>query len=84
MTTKEKIIEAANRKSLYSDYTGDFVYTDGAWCMTRTPGQFKEFLEKAFGFEVIECKATTYSTAIATTACGLRIAWNGFCSRVTD
>lgn len=82
MTTKEKIIEAANRKSIYSDHTGDFVNTDGEWCMTRTPEQFKAFLEEAFGFEVIECKPTNNSTAIATTADGLQIAWNGFCRKI--
>lgn len=78
MTTKEKIVEAASKAH------GEFVNTDGAWCMANTPEQFKAFLEKTFGFEVLDCKATTYSTAIATTACGLSIAWNGHCSRVTD
>lgn len=78
MTTKEKIIEAASKAY------GGFVNIDGAWRMTETPGQFKTFLENTFGFEVIECKATTYCTAIATTACGLSIAWNGYCSRLTD
>lgn len=81
MTTKEKIIEAANRKSPYSGCTGGFVNTDGEWCMTRTPEQFREFLERVFGFMVTECKATCGSTAIATTACGLQIAWNGFCCK---
>lgn len=81
MTTKEKIIEAANRKSPYWDRTGGFANTDGEWCMTSTPEQFKEFLEGA-GFVVIECRAAGGATAIATTACGLQIAWNGFCHRV--
>lgn len=84
MTTKEKIIEAANHKSPYADFPGAYVNTDGEWCMTETPEQFKAFLEKTYGFEVVECKATAYSTAVATTACGLSIAWNGFCSRITD
>lgn len=75
MTTKETIINAAAKEY------GEFVNTDGAWCMTRTPEQFKNFLENKFGFEVIECKATTYSTAVAITADGLRIVWNGYCRK---
>lgn len=73
MTTKEQIIEAATKEH------GGFVNTDGAWCRTRTPGQFRAFLESEYGFEVIECKATNFSTAVAITADGLRIAWNGYC-----
>ena len=76
-TTKERIIEAANR----TDF-GGFVNTDGDWCMTRNPEQFKEMLKFYFGFEVIECKATAHSTAIATTKCGLQIAWNGHCRTI--
>lgn len=79
MITKEDIIAVANKKSQYSNVHGGFVNTDGEWSMARTPEQFKSFLEKTFGFEVIECKATDYSMAIATTACGLCIAWDGFC-----
>lgn len=71
MTTKQKIIEAANR--------GDFVNTDGNWCMTRTPEEFKTFLEKEFGFEVVECKSIAGCTAIAVTADGYVIGWNGYC-----
>jgi len=73
-TTKEKISETA--KTSY----GGYVNTNGAWCTTRTPEQFKEMLETCFGFEVTECKETSGSTAIATTKCGLKIAWNGFCT----
>lgn len=72
-TTKEKIITAASK-----DF-GDFVNTDGDWCLTRTPEQFKTFLEKSFGFSVIECKATANSTAVAITDDGIKIAWNGYC-----
>ena len=75
MTTKEKIIEAANLEH------GGFVNTDGAWCSTNNEYEFKRFLESAFGFEVVECKETKYSTAVATTACGLQIAWNGYCNK---
>lgn len=75
-TTKEKIIERANENY------GGFVNTNGAWCLTRTPEQFKEMLEHFFGFEVIECKSTDGSSAIATTKCGLQIAWNGHCIKL--
>lgn len=74
MTTKQKIIEVATRTKL-----GGFVNTDGKWCMTRTPEQFKAFLEKEFGFEVVECKETAVSTAVAVTSDGYEIAWNGYC-----
>lgn len=76
MTTRQKIIEAATRTEL-----GGFVNTDGKWCMTRNPEQFKAFLEKEFGFEIVECKATSGSTAIAVTADGYVIAWNGYCAK---
>lgn len=76
-TTKEKIIETANENSM----TGGFVNTDGAWCMTRNPKEFKEMLEYFFGFKVIECSETISSTAIAITECGLKIAWNGHVSK---
>lgn len=82
MTTKEEIIAAANRKALHPDFPGDYVVPDDEWIMARTPEQFKAFLEKTYGFEVVECKATSYSPAIATTACGLSIARNGFCSTI--
>ena len=77
-TTKEDIIETANKVG-YSGFTGGYVRTDGAWGMTDNPKEFKEMLEHFFGFEVIECSETLYSTAIAKTKCGLSIAWNGFC-----
>ena len=76
MTTKEKIINTASKEH------GGFVNTDGAWCMTRTPAQFKAFLENAFGFEVTECKTEKNSTAVAITADGLQIAWNGYCKKI--
>lgn len=74
MTTKQKIIEAATRREC-----GGFVNTDGEWCMTRSPKEFKEFLEKEFGFEVVECKEMAGSTAVAVTSDGYEIAWNGYC-----
>lgn len=76
MTTKQKIIEAATRREY-----GGFVNTDGEWCMTRSPKEFKEFLEKEFGFEVVECKEMAGSTAVATTSDGYVIAWNGHCGK---
>ena len=76
MTTRQKIIEAATR-----DQFGHFVNTDGEWCMTRSPKEFKAFLEKEFGFEVVECKEMAGSTAVATTSDGYVIAWNGHCSK---
>ena len=76
MTTKQKIIEAATRREY-----GGFVNTDGEWCMTRSPKEFKEFLEKKFDFEVVECKEMAGSTAVATTSDGYVIAWNGYCSK---
>lgn len=76
MTTKEKIIEAVSKAH------GGFVDTDGAWCMTRTAAQFKEMLEKEFGFKVTACAPATGSTAVATTSDGLKIAWNGYCRKI--
>lgn len=76
MTTKQKIIEAATRREY-----GGFVNTDGEWCMTRNPEEFKAFLEDEFGFEVVECKEAPGSTAIATTSDGYEIAWNGHCAK---
>lgn len=76
MTTRQKIIEAATR-----DQFGHFVNTDGKWCMTRNPEEFKAFLEDEFGFEVVECKEAPGSTAIAVTADGYVIAWNGYCGK---
>lgn len=76
MTTKQKIIEAATRREY-----GGFVNTDGKWCMIRNPEEFKAFLEDEFGFEVVECKEAPGSTAIAVTADGYVIAWNGYCGK---
>lgn len=78
-TSKEKIIEVANGNPI-----GGFVNTDGVWCITRSPKEFKEMLEHFFGFTVISCVKTEHSTAIATTECGLQIAWNGYCRRINS
>ena len=80
-TTKEEIISTANKIG-YGGFTGGYVRIDGAWGMTDNPKEFKEMLEHFFGFEVIECRETMYSTAVATTKCGLRIAWNGHCKAI--
>lgn len=75
-TTKEEIIEKANNGGM----RGGFVNTDGAWCATENAEEFKEMLEHFFGFEIALCKETKYSTAVAITKCGLKIAWDGNCS----
>ena len=76
--TRKEIIEKANEKFKFSNYRGGFVCTDGAWCCTSNPKEFKEMLEYFFDFEIIECKETKSCTALATTKCGLQIAWNGY------
>lgn len=76
MITKEDIINVAKSCGALSINTD----ADSAWIMAQTPEQFKSYLEKTFGFEVIECKATNdFRRVIATTACGLCIDWDGFC-----
>lgn len=82
MATKEQIIEAANRFSKTWGIKGGYVNTDGAWCSTRNPEQFKKFLEETYGFTVIRCTSTDHCTALAVTACGLEIAWNGYCRKI--
>lgn len=76
-TTKEKIIEASKETDI-----GGFVKTYGDWYLAQSPEQFKQMLEHYFGFDVIQCYSTPYSTAIAITKCGLKIGWNGHCSIV--
>lgn len=75
-TTKEKIIESAKREH------GGFICTDGAWCMTRTPKEFKEMLEYFFGFQIESCVERNGCSALATTKDGYLIAWNGYCKKV--
>ena len=74
--TREMIIKTAAAE------LGGYVNTDGEWCSATTPEKFKKFLE-GIGFEVISCKETKYSTAIAITADGYRIAYNGHVSKAT-
>lgn len=73
-TVKNMVIEAVNECC--------FVNTDGEWCSTRTPEEFKRFLEKE-GFEVVDCFSRPGTTAIAITTDGYRIAWNGHCRKLT-
>ena len=75
---KQKFYEAANS----SEY-GGFVRgsSEGEWVLASNPKAFKSYLEN-IGFEVVKCEETAYSTAIAETACGLRIAYNGHCSNI--
>lgn len=74
MTNKEMVIATANERY------GGFVNTDGEWSMASNPTAFKKMLE-GLGFTVVECKETSNSTAVATTADGYRITWNGYCTR---
>lgn len=73
MTKREEVIKTAAN--------GGFVNTDGAWCMASNPAKFRAYLEH-IGFEVVECKETRNSTAIAITADGIRICYNGYCSNI--
>lgn len=79
MLTREKIIEVANRVSPMFGSVGGFVNTDGEWCTCTTPEKFKAYLER-LGFKVVKCYATAYSTAIAETSDGYKLAYNGNCS----
>lgn len=82
MTTKQNIMDAAVRKSPIANLCGDFVNTDGKWCLCQNPAEFKEFLENEFGFKVVRCYETATSTAIAETEDGYKIAYNGFCTKM--
>lgn len=81
MTTREKIISAAERITPGWG-NGGFVNTDGDWCSCITPKQFKKFLEKEFGFTVVKCYSTEHSTAIAETSDGYEISYNGHCKKI--
>lgn len=76
---KREIIKAAN-ESMYGMY-GNFVDRDSKWISAETPEKFKSYLE-SIGFEVTNCYATNESKAIAETADGYIIAYNGFCTIV--
>lgn len=80
MTMREKMIQAAETMCNNTP-TGAFICPDGDWCATRTPEEFKAFIEQQ-GFEVLECERTKESTAVAITKDGYRFAWNGYCSKV--
>lgn len=77
--TKDKIIEAANYVSPRYGKIGSFVDTDGEWCTRTTPSKFRAYLER-LGFEVVRCYSTNYASAIAETADGYTIAYNGHCA----
>lgn len=79
MLTKEKIIAAAEEVSPRFGKVGGFVSLDADWCASNTPKKFKAYLER-FGFVVTACYATDFSTAIAETADGYKLAYNGHCS----
>ena len=78
---RERMIKKAEYRNGLS--TGGYVCTDGKWCMTRTPEEFKALIEE-LGFKVKECKGTSFSTAIAVTEDGYLFAWNGYCGKMTD
>lgn len=79
MTTREKVIEAANYISPIFGRIGAFVNTDGKWCESNNPEKFKAYLE-SIGFEVTNCFSTSFSSAIAETSDGYRISYNGNCT----
>lgn len=79
MTLREKMIKTAEQKC--KNYVGGYICTDGEWCSTNTPEEFKAFIEKC-GFEVLNCKSTENSTAIAITRDGYKFVWNGWCERI--
>ena len=79
MLTREKIIKTAEEASPMFGRVGGFVSTDGEWCRCTTPAKFKVYLEK-LGFVVTACYATDFSTAIAETADGYKLAYNGHCA----
>lgn len=78
MLTREKIIQTAEIVSPMFGHVGGFVNTDGEWCSCTTPAKFKAYLER-LGFKVVKCYATRFSSAIAETADGYELAYNGYC-----
>lgn len=78
--TRMEIIKAAEVVSPIGGAIGSFVSTDGEWCTCTTPAKFRAYLEK-LGFQVVKCESTSFSTAIAQTADGYVIAYNGSCTK---
>lgn len=83
MLTREKIIQTAETVSPISGRIGGFVNTDGEWCGCTTPEKFRAYLER-LGFTVVKCYATAFSNAIAETAEGYQMAYNGHCRKVAS
>lgn len=81
MLTKEKIIKTAESVSPMFGRVGGFINTDGEWCRSTTPEKFKAYLE-SLGFTVVKCYATSYSSAIAETIDGYKLAYNGHCGKI--
>lgn len=81
MLTREKIIQAAETVSPMFGRVGSFVNTDGEWCSCTTTEKFRAYLE-SLGFEVVKCYATDFSTAIAETVDGYKLAYNGHCGLI--
>lgn len=81
-TTKEQVVAAANRKSLFDGGCyGGFVNTDGDWAAAHTPEKLAEVI-RSLGFEVARAYETTYSSAIVETADGYMMTRNGYVSRI--
>lgn len=75
--TKEDMIKKCLETSKYSTIKGGFINTDGYWCTCTTPEAFEKFIVNK-GFEVIDCKSTSTSTAKAVTSEGYIFFITGF------
>lgn len=81
-TMKLHIITAANERSPVYPWTrGAFIKHRRPleWLQADSPRRFKAYLE-GLGFTVTRCEATPVSTAVAWTAEGIRISFNGYCT----
>ena len=76
MTKYEDIVAAAGK-----GFFGGFVSTDGDWCATRTPVEFKAYFEAIVpeNVYVVEFGSKSYSTAYVKLDNGIVCMWNGRC-----
>lgn len=63
---------------------GGFVNTDGDWCATRTPEEFKDYLLSIEPVPVRHYGSTQLCTAYVVFENGLKCTWNGCCAFVTQ
>ena len=77
--TKEKIIEAANKKTYWG--TGSYVNTDGEWAVCNRPEKLKAYIE-SLGFEVVKVYSTYNSSAIVETKDGYKMFYNGYVTKI--